>query len=175
MLTRFFAIGLLAGLAAACAAKPINKPIDVGPVGAGPGSTAAARKFLEGHWSLESFEVFPPGKPPLQLKGTGLLTYDEFSNLKIEIRTDAKTADLLDQAGIINQGGTISSSGRTAVDMQNHTLTYVIEGQPAGFVTTGPLATNRPRHWVVEGNVLTLTTRDTDGKALSVARWKKQS
>jgi len=110
-----------------------------------------------------------------QLKGTGLLTYDEFSNLKIEIRTDAKTADLLDQAGIINQGGTISSSGRTAVDMQNHTLTYVIEGQPAGFVTTGPLATNRPRHWVVEGNVLTLTTRDTDGKALSVARWKKQS
>jgi hypothetical protein len=175
MLNRFFAMCLLTGLTAACAAKPINKPIDVGPVGSGPGSTTAARKFLEGRWSLESFEVFPPGKPPVVMKGSGVLTYDDFSNLKIEIRTDDKTADLLDQAGIINQGGMISSSGRTAVDMQNHTLTYILEGQPAGFVATGPLATNKPRYWVVEGNVLTLTTKDADGKPLSVARWKKQS
>ena len=64
---------------------------------------------------------------------------------------------------------------KTTMREQNRTLTYVIEGQPAGYAATGPLALTRPRHWVVEGNVLTLTTRDMDGKPLSVSRWRKQA
>jgi hypothetical protein len=30
-----------------------------------------------------------------------------------------------------------------------------------------------PRHWVVEGDTLTLTTKDQAGKPLSVGRWKR--
>jgi hypothetical protein len=57
--------------------------------------------------------------------------------------------------------------------MQNRTLTYVIAGQPAG--NTGPLALSRPRHWQVDGNVLTLTTKDDAGKPVSVSKWRKIS
>ena len=41
-----------------------------------------------------------------------------------------------------------------------------VEGQPAAG--TGPLAMNRPRHWQVEGNLLTLTTKDDAGNVASV-------
>jgi hypothetical protein len=142
----------------------------MGPVDEGAGSVTAARKYLEGRWTLESFDVFPPGKPPVTLKGSGTLTYDDFGNLRIEIRADQDASDLLRAAGIDISDGIISSEGRTAVDMQNRTLTYVIKGQPAG---TGPLALNRPRHWQVEGDVLTLTTKDDSGNPLSVGRWKR--
>ncbi len=154
-----------------CAAAPINKPIDLGPVATGSGSLVEARKYLEGRWTLESFEVHPPGKPVVTLKGQGTLTYDEFSNLAMEIRTDQATADLLSAAGIDVQSGTISSRGRTAVDMQNKTLTYIIEGQPAS--ATGPLATRRPRYWQVDGNLLTLTTKDDAGNPASIGKWRK--
>jgi hypothetical protein len=51
----------------------------------------------------------PPGRQPIKLSGTGVLTYDNFGNLKMDIRTDEKTADLLRQAGIDIRDGTISS------------------------------------------------------------------
>jgi hypothetical protein len=57
--------------------------------------------------------------------------------------------------------------------MQNRTLTYIIPSQAP--LTTGPLAVHRPRHWQVDGDVLTLTTKDDAGKPLSVGRWRKGS
>jgi hypothetical protein len=144
-----------------------------GPVDTGAGSVVAARKYLEGRWTLESFEVYPPGKPVVSVKGQGTLSYDDFSNLSMELRTDVATSDQLRAAGIEIQDGKISTTGRTAVDMQNRTLTYVVAGQPAG--NTGPLAVSRPRHWQVDGNVLTLTTKDDAGKPVSVSKWRKIS
>jgi hypothetical protein len=117
--------------------------------------------------------VHAPGKPVVTLKGQGTLTYDAFGNLAMEIRTDVATSDQLRAAGIDIRDGTISSSGRTAVDMQNRTLTYVIEGQPVAG--TGPLAASRPRYWQVEGTTLTLTTKDDAGNATSIGRWRKIS
>jgi hypothetical protein len=156
---------------AGCAPAAINKPINVGEAEKGPGTVPAARKFLEGRWSLQSFEVYPAGKPKVTLTGQGVLTYDDFSNLKIEIRADQAASDLLRASGIdIGSDGIISSDGRTALDLQNKTLTYVIQGQPVG---NGPLALNRPRHWEVNGDILTLTTKDDAGNPTSVGRWKK--
>ena len=120
------------------ACGPKVRPIKGGPVDTGAGSLTAARAYLEGRWTLESFEVHQPGKPVFTLKGQGSLTYDDFGNLTMEIRTDVATTDLLRAAGIDVHDGTISSSGRTAVNMQNRTLTYMIEGQPSAG--TGPLA-----------------------------------
>jgi hypothetical protein len=162
---------VLLSLSAACGPKV--RPIKGGPVDTGAGSVVAARKYLEGRWTLESFEVYPPGKPVVTVKGQGTLSYDDFSNLSMELRTDVATSDQLRAAGIEIQDGTISTTGRTAVDMQNRTLTYVLAGQPAGG--TGPLATSRPRYWQVDGNVLTLTTKDEAGKPVSVSRWRKIS
>jgi hypothetical protein len=65
----------------------------------------------------------------------------------------------------------IATEGRTAIDMQNHTLTYFLQGQKP--LMKGPLGMERPRHWVVEGDVLTLTTKDDAGQPLSIGRWRK--
>ena len=76
-------------------------------------------------------------------------------------------------SGIDIRDGMISTDGRTAVDMQNKTLTYVVKGQAP--LIRGPLGIERPRHWVVEGDTLILTTLDDAGQPLSVGRWKRSS
>ena len=176
---RLAALGLatLASIAVGCAAAPLNKPIEGGPVDTGSGTLASARAYLEGRWSLVSYEVFPPGKDPVKLNGSGTLTYDTHSNLDVQIRVDPQTGEALERVGIINNRGVISTTGRTVVDMQNHTLTYVIEGQRGSMnnADAGPLAMNRKRYWDVQGNILTLTTKSDDGKPLSVGRWEKEA
>ena len=165
---------ILAALATtACAAKPIEKPMGLGAVDSGAGSLTAARQYLEGRWSLVSYQIFPAGQQPIKLDGNGTLSYDEFGNMDIEIRVEPATAQTLERAGILTDQGMISTKGRTAVDMQQHTLTYILAGQPTLVATTGPLALNLPRHWVVDGNVLTLTTKSADGRTLSEGKWQK--
>ena len=159
-------------IAAACGPAPRQRPVELGPVDTGAGSLTEARKYLEGLWTLESFEVYPPGKGPVALKGTGTLVYDDFGNLKMDIRADEASADVLRASGIDIADGIIRSEGRTVVDLQHKTLTYVIKGQPPAGAA-GPLGLSRPRHWQVEGDVLTLTTKDDAGNPLSVGRWRK--
>jgi hypothetical protein len=163
---------LLLGVAA-CAGGPRQRPVEGGPVDQGPGSVTAARKYLEGRWTLESFEVFPPGKPAVTLTGQGTLLYDQFGNLRMEIRTDEASADLLRAAGIDIRDNLISTDGRAVVDMPNRTITYITRGEGFATPSSGPLALNRPRHWQVDANQLTLTTKDANGKALSVGRWRR--
>ena len=91
------AVFVLITATAACAAAPRERPIGLGPVDTGAGSLTAARKYLEGRWSLTSFDVYPPGGAPIRLNGSGTLVYDAYSNLQMEIRTDQPTADLLTQ------------------------------------------------------------------------------
>ena len=163
------------GLAVLMAATIANAAVAGQTKSSGSAATLAqARKFLQGRWALESFEVRPPGKAPIFPKGSGVLNYDDFGNLRMEIRADEATSDLLRAAGINIRDGIISSNGRTVIDLQNKTLTYVIEGQRSSLQTGGgPLATNKPRHWEVNGDVLTLTTKDDAGSPLSISRWKR--
>jgi hypothetical protein len=161
----------IAVTAAGCASAPRERPIPLGEVDKGAGTLASARKFLQGRWTLESFEVYPPGKDRIALKGSGSLLYDDMGNLQMDIRADQDSADLLRRAGIDIRDGVISTAGRTAIDLQNRTLTYVLEGQAP--LVEGPLNMRYPRHWVVEGDTLTLTTKDQAGKPLSVGRWKR--
>jgi len=103
-----------------------------------------------------------------------VLNYDDFGNLTMEIRADQATSDLLRAAGIEIRDGVISTKGRTAIDLQNHTLTYFLEGQRSGYVTGGgPLAPSRPRHWEVTEDLLTLTTKDDSGAPMSISRWRR--
>ena len=118
--------------------------------------------------------ITPAGGKPIALKGTGVLNYDDFGNMEMNIKADQASSDLLRAGGIVIPDGVISTTGRTAIDMQNKTLTYILEGQPSSMRTGGgPLAPNRPRYWEVNGDVLTLTTKDDNGAPLSVSRWKK--
>jgi hypothetical protein len=166
---------LAAALAPACQSQPIQKPLKGDAVDTGPGTLAAARRYLEGTWSLESFEVYPASGPAIVLKGTGRLTYDAYANMRVEVQTDPGTGSLLKAAGVENVNGRIASDGRTIVDLQARTLAYVVEGQPKGQTEVlGPLALRRLRYWQVDGNLLTLTTKDDAGKPLSISKWRKQ-
>jgi hypothetical protein len=164
---------MLAGLAAAtaCSAAPRQRPVEMGPVDTGPKTLTAARSFLQGRWVLESFELRPAGKPPILLKGAGTLVYDESGNLTMNIRADESSSDLLRAAGVDIRDGVIATEGRTAIDLQNRTLTYVLQGQAP--LIRGPLGMERPRHWAIDGEVLILTTRDDAGVPVSVGRWRK--
>src|SRR5262245_22906762 len=86
---------LLGGMVS-CAAGPRTRPIKGADVDTGGGTLAQARRYLEGTWSLVSYEIMPPGQAPIQVKGQGTLTYDEFSNLNMEIRVDDATGRMLD-------------------------------------------------------------------------------
>jgi hypothetical protein len=171
---RYALIGLLLSVATAfpaCAAAPRQRPVEMGPVDTGAGTLTSARNFLNGRWVLESFEVRLPNQPPVLLKGGGLLVYDDSGNLTMNIRADEKSSDILRAAGVDIRDGAIITEGRTAIDLQHRTLTYILEGQAP--LIKGPLGTNRPRHWTVEGDVLILTTKDDAGQPLSVGRWRK--
>ena len=158
---------------AACAAAPRQRPVQGGPVETGSGSLTTGRAFLEGRWTLESFEVFPPGAPAVSLSGDGTLTYDRFGNLRMEIRADERSSDVLRAAGIEIRDGSISTDGRTVIDLQNRTIAYILDGQGFATSASGPLALNRPRYWEVEQNRLTLITKDDSGRPLSVGRWRR--
>ena len=162
-------------LAWGCAAAPRRGQIPIGDVESGPGSLTATRKALEGTWTLDSLEVIDAAGVRRPVKSGGQLTYDDFGNMTMEIRVDEPTALLLEGVGIRTTNGMLSTKGRTVIDLQAHTITYMLEGQPAYGAPSGPIALNRPRHWVVEGNVLTLTTKGADGMPLSVSRWEKKT
>jgi len=147
------------------------RTVQVPDVNTGPGSLAAAREFLKGRWLLESFEVRLPNEPIVTLKGGGILIYDEMGNLSINIRADEKSADILRAGGVDMRDGAITADGRTAIDIQNHTLTYIIKDQAP--LVKGPLGTDRPRYWAVEGDMLILSTKDKGGQTVSVGRWRR--
>ena len=167
------AVSAVLAMAIACAPAPRVRPVKGDDVNTGPESLTAARKFLEGRWTLEQFEVFPPGKPPITMKGAGTLNYDQFGNLRVEIRADEKTADLLRAAGVETRDGVISTDGRTVVDLQNRTLSYVLPGQTVGAPAPGPLSPSRLRHWEVKGDLLFLSTWDENNRPLSTGRWRR--
>jgi hypothetical protein len=142
------------------------------PVEKGPTALAVTRKYLEGRWALMSFRIFPGGKP-VPLEAAGVLTFDAFSNLNMEIRVNEETARVLERDGIPTVKGIISTAGRVVADPATRTLTYILPGQPLMAPAGGPLSLRRPRHWEVNGNVLILTTRGDDGTTVSEGRWQK--
>jgi hypothetical protein len=165
--------GLVAAFATTGGCAP--KPLGLGRVDTGAGTLAAARKDLEGRWGLLSFEVYSPGRGLVQVKGDGTLLFDGFGNLEMDIRTDEATGQMLSEAGIPLEKGRLSVKGRTAVDMEHQTVTFVPEGQPLIVPPSGPLAAVHPRYWTVEGDVLTIGTKDDAGNPTTIGRWRRQA
>ena len=88
-----FTVVVALGIAhAGCAGAPSQRPVKGGPVDQGPQTLTAARKYLEGNWALESFEVYPPGKPAITLKGSGTLIYDDFGAIMLTPNAFASVA-----------------------------------------------------------------------------------
>jgi hypothetical protein len=155
----------------ACKSTPVAARTS--PVPTGIGTLAQARQYLTGKWTLLSMDIFPPGEAAIHDAMTGSLVYDEYANMTVELHLKPDTAELASRIGIPVSDGSVITTGRTVIDMNNHSLSYVLQGQPPVRPSTHPLDINRPRYWEVNGDTLTLRTRDTDGKVLSVSVWKK--
>ena len=160
--------------AVACSSAPIDKPLKLDKVDKGPGTLSEARQYLEGRWTLVSMDLFPPDFPAVHNAATGSMTYDNFSNMKVEMQLNPEATQLADRIGIPNQTGQVLTTGRTVIDIGNHAISYVLEGQPGTRPPTHPLDTNLPRYWEVSGDTLTLRTKDEAGKILSVSVWRKE-
>jgi hypothetical protein len=156
---------------AACKSTPVAARTSKVPTG--PATLTQARTSLEGKWTLVSMDVFPPHEQPILRAATGTMIYDKFANLTVELHFTPEATRLAERVGIPISNGTMSTTGRTVIDLNNHSLSYVLEGQAAVRPPTGPLDTNRPRYWEVNGNTLTLRTKDADGAVLMVSVWHK--
>ena len=144
-----------------------------GPARTGADTLTAGRKQLEGRWALLSFDVRRTGGDLIQVNGEGTLLFDDFGNLEMEIRTDETSGQTLAEAGIPLEKGRLSVKGHTALDVAHQTLTFVPKGQPLLVPLSGPLAAIYPRYWSVDGDVLTVGTKDNLGNPTTIGRWRK--
>jgi hypothetical protein len=167
-------IAALLPLIGACKSAPLDKPLAMGPVDTGPGTITQARQYLQGRWVLVSMDLYPPDRPAIHAAATGTLTYDGFGNMDVEMHLSPETTELAGEIGIRAPGGVLSTKGRTVIDVGNHAISYVLEGQAPLRQAMSPLDLNRPRYWETAGNVLTLRTKDDNGTVLSVSVWRKQ-
>jgi len=157
-----------------CAAAPLDKPLKTSKVETGMGTLTDARSRLTGTWTLLSFDLFPPGEPPIHAAGTGTMTYDEFSNLKVDLRLTPASVKLAEKIGIpVTPEGSITTVGHAVIDLERRALSYVLEGQSPMRQAKHPLDTNLPRYWELKGDELTLRTKDEKGTVLSVSVWRK--
>ena len=80
----------------------------------GAASLTAARQYLQGSWSLKSGRDPPPRKTAYPAKGNRNPRLRRIGNLKIDVRADKPSTDLLRDAGIDSKEGGLASNGRTA-------------------------------------------------------------
>jgi hypothetical protein len=139
------------------------------------GTLTDARSRLTGTWTLVSFDLFPPGEAPIQGAASGgTMIYDEYSNLKVDLRLTPGALKLAQKIGIpVTPEGAINTTGHAVIDLQRKALSYVLEGEKPLRQARHPLDTNLPRYWEVNGNELTLRTKDEKGTVLSVSVWRK--
>jgi len=165
---------ILAAVLSGCAAQPLDRPLPTSKVDTGMGTLADARSRLTGRWTLKSFDLFPPGEPPIHAAATGTMTYDEFSNLRVDLKLTPASLKLAQKIGIpAAPDGTVSTVGHAVIDLERRALSYVLEGESPMRQARHPLDTNLPRYWELNGNELTLRTKDDKGTVLSVSVWVK--
>ena len=165
---------LFSAVLSGCAKAPLDRPLSTSKVDIGPGTLTEARARLTGTWTLLSLDLFPPGEPPIHGAATGILNYDEYSNLKVDLRLTPGAVKLAQKIGIpLTAEGSLTTTGHAVIDLQRRALSYVLEGQKPMRQALHPLDTNLPRYWELKDNELTLRTKDEKGTVLSVAVWRK--
>jgi hypothetical protein len=141
----------------------------------------AARKQLEGRWTLTSLEVTSVDGRKASVDATGVLTSDAFGNLSIEYRLSSEGQKTLEGLGIKSPNPVISTSGQAAIDTQQQRITYIPPDAASrafdpklAAARASPFALETPRYYALGADgILTLTTRHENGKDAAVSRWKK--
>jgi hypothetical protein len=173
---------ILAGtcLTAGCAASDRQRPIETSRIATSGETLQAARKQLEGRWTLISLEYAAPDGKRASVEGTaGSIVADAFGNLEIEYRLSDSGRKTLTSLGFQTPNPVISTKGRSVINVDQRSIVYVDDkAQPfdpkAAAGRANPFALERTRYYDFGADgVLTLTTRHDDGKDAAVSKWKK--
>ena len=163
-----------------CAASERQRPLQTSRVATSGNTLEAARKQLEGRWTLVSLEYGSPDGKRATVEGTtGTLTADAFGNLAIEYRLSEAGMKALGSLGFKTPNPVISTTGRSVINVDQKSIVYVDDkAQPFDpKVAEGrqnPFALERTRYYDFGADgLLTLSTRHDDGKDAAVSRWKK--
>jgi hypothetical protein len=176
-----FLVAGLAVLTAGCKAGPRRTPVLTAPVETGSGSLEAARKSLEGRWTLVSLDVTSPDGKQAKVDATGELTFDAFGNLGIEYRLSDEGRQALEGLGIRPANPRITSSGRVTIDPPQRRITYMPPDaesrafdQDLAARRANPFALEHPRFYTIDPDgTLTLVTRHDNGQDAVKGRWKR--
>ena len=165
----------------ACAAAPRERPLPTTKIASGETTVEAARRQLEGRWTLVSLVIAAADGRRASVLATGDLTLDAFGNLSVEYRLSPEGRTALASLGIEYPNPTISTTGRTVMNAQVQRITYVADdAQSRAFDPdlaarrANPFALEHPRYYMFdEGGVLTLTTRHDNGTDAATSRWRR--
>jgi hypothetical protein len=171
--------GVALGLAG-CKSAPRARPIPTTKIDEG-NTTQAARKALEGKWTLIALSVSTADGKQATPEAAGELNVDEFGNVKLEYRLTEDGRRALERIGVRYPNPVISESGRAAIDPQKGTVTYIGEEAKANPLDpdvaarrANPFSLERPRYYAIGADgVLTLTTHHDNGKDAAKSTWKK--
>jgi hypothetical protein len=138
-------------------------------VASGPGTLESVRKQLEGSWNLASAEVVSAAGQRSLLKAAAVLTYDAFGNLSLKGAYE-------DPSATAEQTAALNFTGRAVIDTQKQELRLLDLQQSDGEFAALPaeMAARRVRSYAFNGDVLTLTVKDSTGKVTAVTTWRKQ-
>jgi len=150
--------------------RPRQRPVEGGAVDAGAGSLAGVRKQLEGRWNLVSADVVSPAGARMTVKATAVLTYDAYGNFTMK-------GELDDPSATADQKAALNFTGRAVIDTQKQVLRLLDLQQPEGEFATLPadMAALRERTYAFEGELLTLTVKDSKGRVTAVNTWRRQA
>lgn len=167
-------------LLSSCAASERQRPIPTSRVATSGDTLEAARKSLEGTWTLVSLEYnSETGQKAVVGGTTGRLVADAFGNLEIEYRLSDDGRKMLSDMGLQSPNPVISTTGRSVIDVDQRAVTYVDDkAQPfdpkAAAGRANPFALERTRYYDIGADgILTLSTRYDDGKDAAVSKWRK--
>jgi hypothetical protein len=170
-------------LVGGCAPSARQRPIETSRVATSGDTLEAARRALQGTWSLVSLNVTAPDGRQAAVEAAGTLVSDAFGNLSIEYRMSPGGQKTLASVGVTTPNPVVTTTGRVVIDVDKRQITYVPEKADAAPFDAelaarrnNPFALERPRFYAVDADgLLTLTTRYDDGKDAAVSRWKKGS
>jgi hypothetical protein len=160
---------VLVTVSACATSRPRQRPVEGGAVEAGAGSLAAVRRQLEGTWNLVSADVLSAAGARTTLKASAVLTYDAYGNLSLK-------GDYEDPAANAEQKAALNFTGRAVIDTQRQVLRLLDVKQSESEFAALPaeMAARRERAYAFEGDLLTLTVKDSAGRVTAVNTWRKQ-
>ena len=163
-------VAVLSAVAACATSRPRQRPIEGGAVSAGPGSLEAVRRQLEGSWALVSAEVVSASGARQALKASAVLSYDAYGNLSLKGAYD-------DPAATAEQTAALNFTGRAVIDTQRQVLRLLDVKQSEGELASLPpeMVARRERAYAFDGDVLTLTVKDSAGRVTAVNTWRRQA